>query len=86
MALIVITSDADFVYVEFNDSASEWNDAKISRVLVRAVCKLVDDIGVEVIWTDSKSFILKWEYVDSVNGVSVTSNIELRDKLRLLMK
>jgi hypothetical protein len=86
MAFIVITSDVDFIYVEFNDASAEWNRVKLKRTQARSVCKMIDNKGVEVIWSDSKNFVLKHEYVDSIDGVEITDNDLLYSKLCDLMK
>ena len=86
MAFVVITSDTEFVYIEFNLAATEWSDAKVRRTDSRSVCTIVEDKGVEIIWDDGSKTILKHEYVDSIDGdENITSNLILRDKLRALM-
>ena len=85
MAFIVITSDTNFVYLQFNNAAVEWTDAKVKRSAVRSVCKLIEDKGVEVIWSDSNYFTLKAIYVDSIDGVTINDNDELFNALKALM-
>lgn len=86
MAFAVITSDADFVYIEFNLATTNWADVKVRRSMARSVCLMPEDSGVQIIWNDGNYTILKHQYVDSVDGdTNITSNEILRDKLRALM-
>lgn len=84
---IVMTSDADYVYCEFNGLHGEWDDAKLKRSSVRSVCKCKNDGGVEIIFTSGSDIILHYLAIESIDGdTAITSNDILRNKLRNLMK
>lgn len=85
MAYIVITSDADFINVEFNEAANEWDKAKIRRAEARSVCLIKGDRGVEVIWSNGGVFLLHYSYVDSIDEVEITSNTVLFTELKKIM-
>ena len=86
--MIVLTSDADFVYVTFPVGYhGEWEDVKLKRMDVRSVCKCVDDGGVEVVFQGGESFILEASKIASIDGdLSITTNVILHSKLKDLMK
>lgn len=87
MAFIEITSDEDYVYIEFNNAAQEFVDSKVQRSAFRSVNKVIEDKGVEIFFQNGDMVLFKYQYIDSIDGdTNITNNTILRDKLRALMK
>ena len=87
MTGIVVTSDVDFVEITFNDYADNWENAKVKRTSAQRVQWQTNNGGVDIVWLDGEIFNFPtYTIVDGIDGVVPTSDEDLYDKLKALMK
>ena len=85
----VITSDATKVYIVFNDTTFEDIEkatilkSNVSRILLKKNAELGGII--EILYNDALSDQLHFDEIDNINGVEVTSNLDLYNKLSAIL-
>ena len=83
MALIQITTNGNYLDVEFNGAARRWEKMRIEK-RPRVIAKIPAHRGkggVEVFWDDNTTNVISHEYVDDFNGTNPSSDDELYDLL-----
>lgn len=86
--LIEITSTPDGLHVDvkYNNIPSRFHNLRLQRSAIRMVSLIKDFACVEITYQSGDLFTLTYEYIDNINGVLVTSNVQLSEILKSLMK
>lgn len=86
MAGIIITSDANFIEIDFDGKHQYLMGGKFRKSLIGSVCCLKVGEGVQIVTHDTKPIIIKYTDVASVAGdEDVTSDPILCNMLKALM-
>lgn len=83
---IISTADGLYVDVKYNLIPSRFDNVRLQRTSIRMVSLMRDHACVEVTYQSGDLFVLTYQYIDNINGVVITSNLQLCEVLKTLMK